>query len=64
MHIEFKFILFTSMVVLLLFLKNVNTQECRQVTVCDQDRMKGEKGDIGFPGKVCARIESKNRAVR
>ena len=28
------------------------TQECRQVTVCDRETSRGEKGDAGAPGKA------------
>jgi len=45
-------ILFVSFAALVLLLKNVNTQQCRQVTVCDQKTTKEEKGDIGFLEKV------------
>ena len=43
----------TCIVVMLLFAPLVFSQQCRQVTVCNEESLnllKGEKGDIGSPG--------------
>jgi len=45
-------ILFMSIAAFVLLLRNANTQQCRQVTVCDQKMTKREKGNIRFLEKV------------
>ena len=45
----------TFIVAMLLFVPLVLSQQCRQVTVCNEESsnlMKGDKGDIGSPGKA------------
>ena len=33
------------------FWTQVSPHQCRQVTVCDEDTVKGQKGEAGFSGK-------------
>ena len=45
----------TFIVAILLFAPLVLSQQCRQVTVCNEESsnlMKGDKGDVGLPGKA------------
>ena len=45
----------TCHVVMLLFAPLILSQQCRQVTVCNEESsnfMKGDKGDVGSPGKA------------
>ena len=45
----------TCVVAMLFFATLAFSQQCRQVTVCNEDSsnlLKGEKGDVGSPGKA------------
>ena len=45
----------TCIVAMLLFFPLILAQQCRQVTVCNEESsnlMKGDKGDVGSPGKA------------
>ena len=45
----------TCMMAMVLFAPLAFSQQCRQVTVCNEETpnlMKGDKGDVGSPGKV------------
>ena len=45
----------TCHVMMLLFAPLILSQQCRQVTVCNEESsnlMKGDKGDVGSPGKA------------
>ena len=37
--------------IFVLFWSEVTPQQCRQIRVCDEDNVKGQKGEVGFPGK-------------
>ena len=48
----------TCIIAMLLFAPLAFSQQCRQVTVCNEDSanlIKGDKGEVGSPGKMGSR---------